>query len=63
MTIELTMKRLELYLERVKHDLQAGDRAGALADLAEVGEISRRLWDRLARARAGKKEAPVRDRL
>jgi hypothetical protein len=46
--IEISVQRLTLYLERVKRDLAAGDRASALANLAEVHEISRRLWDRLA---------------
>ena len=40
--------RLERYLARVRSDLERGDRAQALADLAELAEISRRLWQRLA---------------
>jgi hypothetical protein len=58
MTVEISLERLTLYLERVRRDLEAGDRASALANLAEVGEISRRLWERLARlTRAGKEES------
>jgi len=39
-----------MYLERVERDLANGDRGRALANLAELGEISRRLWNTLAEA-------------
>jgi hypothetical protein len=38
--ITRSLERIALYLER-------GDRCQALADLAELGEISRWLWNRL----------------
>jgi hypothetical protein len=40
MTVERSLERLELYLERVKRNLASGDRASALANLAEVGEAA-----------------------
>jgi hypothetical protein len=43
-----SIDRLELYLSRVKADLGRADRAQALADLAELAEISRRLWQRIS---------------
>ena len=46
--ITRTINRIERYLERVRSDLERGDRAQALSDLAELSEISRRLWQRLA---------------
>jgi hypothetical protein len=42
------IERLTLYLARVKIARAAGDRTQLLADLAELAEIARRLWDRLA---------------
>ena len=45
--IQTSIGRLRLYLERVERDLAKGDRAAALANLAELGEISRRLWNAL----------------
>jgi hypothetical protein len=46
---ELSLERLQLYLDRVKRDLLATDRASATAYLAEVRQIASRLWDRLAK--------------
>jgi hypothetical protein len=37
-----------LYLARVRDNLRRGDRIQALADLAELAEISRRLWIQLS---------------
>jgi hypothetical protein len=47
--ITRSLERIALYLERVRDNLERGDRSQALADLAELGEISRRLWNRLER--------------
>jgi hypothetical protein len=44
-----SLDRLALYLARVRIALNAGNRTQALADLAELAEIARRLWDRLAK--------------
>jgi hypothetical protein len=43
------LDRLRIYLIRVRIALNAGNRTQALADLAELAEIARRLWDRLAK--------------
>jgi hypothetical protein len=49
--IQTSIDRLTLYLSRVKRDLETGNRAQMLADLAELGEISRRLWNRIAKSK------------
>ena len=36
--------RISLYLARVERDIDQGDYVQALADCAELSEISRRLW-------------------
>jgi hypothetical protein len=46
--LSVALDRLALYLSRVRDDLRRGDRNQALANLAELTEISRRLWNRLA---------------
>jgi hypothetical protein len=46
--ITVSLNRLKLYLERVERDLGNGDRNQALANVAELAEIARRLWDNLA---------------
>jgi hypothetical protein len=38
------LDRISLYLERVETDLDEGDYAMALANCAELAEISRRFW-------------------
>jgi hypothetical protein len=38
------LDRLELYLARTKSDLGQGNYAKALANCAEMSEISRRFW-------------------
>jgi len=43
-TTAIALQRLDLYLERVRHNLAEGDRAQAMADCAELTEIARRLW-------------------
>lgn len=40
-----SVNRIRLYLDRVEKAIQSGEKYDALADLAEVNEISRRLWD------------------
>jgi len=47
-SVRTSLERIDLYLERVRHDLEEGDRAQALADVAELTEIARRLWVYLA---------------
>ena len=42
------LERIDLYLGRVRRDLETGDRSQALADCAELSEIARRLWVYLA---------------
>jgi hypothetical protein len=37
--------RLAIYQDRVKGDLARGDYAQAMADVSELAEISRRLWE------------------
>jgi hypothetical protein len=49
--IQTSLQRLRLYLERVERDLAAGDRNRALANVAELAEIARRLWNSLALCR------------
>jgi hypothetical protein len=46
--IQISLQRLRTYLERVERDLVNKDRNQALANLAELAEISRRLWNRLS---------------
>jgi hypothetical protein len=46
--LKTSLERLTLYVERVRRDLAGADRPSALANLAEVAEIARRLWNRLA---------------
>ena len=46
-TVKLAVQRLHVYLARIERDLDAGDRPQALANLAELGEIARRLWHSL----------------
>jgi hypothetical protein len=45
--IATALGRLDRYLFRVKRALRTGELAVALADTAELTEISRRLWTRL----------------
>jgi hypothetical protein len=47
-SVEASLSRIDLYLGRVRRDLESGDHAQALADVAELHEISRRLWAYLA---------------
>jgi hypothetical protein len=49
-SVRTALERVDLYLERVRHDLAEGDRGQALADCAELTEIARRLWVYLADA-------------
>jgi hypothetical protein len=44
----MAVARLELYLGRVRRDLENGDRAQALSDVAELSEVARRFWSYLA---------------
>jgi hypothetical protein len=46
--IQTLVKRLRTYLERIERDLATGDRTAALANLAELCEIGRRMWKQLA---------------
>jgi hypothetical protein len=48
--VQTALSRIELYLTRVRRDLDAGEREQALADCAELSEIARRLWMYLADA-------------
>jgi hypothetical protein len=47
-TTATALQRIDLYLERVRHDLATSDRSQALRDCAELTEIARRLWVFLA---------------
>jgi hypothetical protein len=47
-SVATALQRLELYLTRVRRDLETGDRSQALSDCAELSEITRRLWSYLA---------------
>jgi hypothetical protein len=47
-SFETTLQRAELYLARVKRDLEQGDRSQAICDCAEACELLRRLWSYLA---------------
>ena len=62
--ISTTLGRLERYLFRVKRATREGDLVAALSDTAELAEIARRLWIKLAdrikisETAASKKEHP-----
>jgi hypothetical protein len=43
--IKQALGRLALYQDRVKEDLARNDYAQAMADVAEMAEISHRLWE------------------
>jgi hypothetical protein len=43
--------RIDLYLDRVKKGLRSGNHLSLFADVAEIGEISRRLYNRLVSER------------
>jgi hypothetical protein len=45
---KLRLDRLTVYLERVKADLDADNLPATMADLAELGEQARRMWNFLA---------------
>jgi hypothetical protein len=47
--MQTSLRRLNTYLERVERDLTSDDRNQALANLAELAEIPRRLWNNLAK--------------
>jgi hypothetical protein len=47
-SVTTSLERIDLYLGRLRCDLEAGDRTQALSDCAELHEISRRLWAYLA---------------
>jgi hypothetical protein len=47
-SVQTALARIDLYLVRVRRDLETGDRDQALADCAELSEIARRLWAYLA---------------
>ena len=49
-SIQRSLARIDLYLARVRRDLETGDRSQALSDCAELSEIARRLWAYLADA-------------
>jgi len=49
--VQTSLHRLRVYLERIERDLASDDRSSALANLAELGEISRRLWSGRSRFR------------
>jgi len=69
--IQTSLDRLHTYLRRLERDLEAGDRNEALANVAELGEISRRLWNVLAetggssieKSKVTIAEAPIKTRL
>jgi hypothetical protein len=46
------LERLELYLGRARGALRRGDRYQAMADVAEVSEIAKRVWKRLSQPHA-----------
>jgi hypothetical protein len=43
-----SLKHIEIYLERIRSDLETGDRSQALEHCAEMFELTRRLWAYLA---------------
>jgi hypothetical protein len=45
---KLRLDRLTVYLERIKGDLDHDNLPAAMADLAELGEQARRMWNFLA---------------
>jgi hypothetical protein len=47
--ITVSVQRLKLYLERVERDIGNGDRYRAMANVSELAEVARRLWDNLAK--------------
>jgi hypothetical protein len=47
--ITVSLNRLKLYLERVERDIGNGDRYRAMANVSELAEVARRLWDNLAK--------------
>jgi hypothetical protein len=47
-SVATSLARIDLYLDRVRRDLESGDRSQALADCAELTEICRRFWCYLA---------------
>jgi hypothetical protein len=49
-SVAAPLERIALYLDRVRRDLEAGDRSQALSDAAKLPEIVRRLWVYLADA-------------
>jgi hypothetical protein len=46
------LARLSIYQDRVKEDLARGDYAQAMADVSELAEISRRLWEQFQKETA-----------
>jgi hypothetical protein len=46
------LARLSIYQDRVKEDLARGNYAQAMADVSELAEISRRLWEQLQKEAA-----------
>jgi hypothetical protein len=46
--VQVSLGRIRLYLERLERDVSEGDRNQALANCAEISEISRRLWNVIA---------------
>jgi hypothetical protein len=49
-SVRTSLERIDLYLTRIRRDLETGDRSQALSDCAELTEIARRLWAYLADA-------------
>jgi hypothetical protein len=49
-SVRQSLDLLEVYLERIRSDLEDGDRSQALSDAAELFETARRLWAYLANA-------------
>jgi len=47
--IQTSLGRLRAYRERVKRDLASSDRNQALANLAELIAMARRLWNHVAK--------------
>jgi hypothetical protein len=47
-SVRTSLSRLDLYLDRIRRNLEEGDREQALTDCAELTEIARRLWVYLA---------------
>jgi hypothetical protein len=55
----IALARLDLYLARTKDALERGDRPDAMAHVAELSEIARRLWLHLQDSST----APLLDRI